>query len=77
MGRDQREGGGSRQIGARPLAKLIIFSIVLMSFLVPMRLATAAQPRRALRRVQVVLFAFIFVWALMCLYWYPLLVTLE
>jgi hypothetical protein len=59
------------------LAKLIIFSIVLVSFVIPVRLSTGANARRALRRVQVILLAYIVVWALMCLIWYPQLVSVK
>ena len=59
------------------MAKLIIFSVVLISFVVPFRLATSAKPRQALRRAQGFVLAFIVVWALMCLRWYPALVFLK
>jgi hypothetical protein len=59
------------------MAKLIILSIVLVSFAVPVRLARAPRPRRALRRAQGIVLAFVVVWAVMCLRWYPHLVTLE
>lgn len=59
------------------MAKLIILSIVLVSFAVPMRLARARRPRSALRRAQGIVLAFIVVWAVMCLRWYPQLVSIE
>lgn len=59
------------------MAKLIILSIVLFSFAVPVRLSTARQPRRALRRSQTLVLVYIVVWAVMCLKWYPNLVSLE
>jgi hypothetical protein len=59
------------------VAKLIIFSIVLMSFAVPLRLSVAPQPRRAIRRMQWIMCGFILVWAWMCLHWYPSLVVIE
>jgi len=59
------------------VAKLIILSIVLVSFAVPVRLATSRQPRVALRRAQWIVLAFIVIWALMCLRWYPQLVFLK
>jgi hypothetical protein len=59
------------------VAKLIIFSIVLVSFVVPVWLSTAKQPRRALRRTQRIVLVFIVVWALMCLRWYPELVEVQ
>jgi hypothetical protein len=59
------------------VAKLIILSIVLVSFAVPMWLAASAQPRRTLRRVQRIILVYIVVWAFLCLYWYPDLVSLQ
>jgi hypothetical protein len=59
------------------MAKLIILSIVLVSFAVPVWFSTSTQPRRALRRVQQIILVFIVVWAYMCLHWYPQLVPLE
>ena len=59
------------------MAKLIIFSIVLASFGVPMVMAPWPNPRRTLRRAQVTMLAFIVMWALMCVYWYPELVHIE
>jgi hypothetical protein len=59
------------------VSKLIIFSIVLVSFAAPLWFSVAPQPRRALRRVQGLVLLFIVVWAVMCLKWYPSLVQLE
>ncbi len=59
------------------MAKLIILSVVLVSFIVPIRLATKVQPARAVRRTQGMVFLFILIWALLCLHWYPALVPLE
>jgi hypothetical protein len=59
------------------MAKLIILSIVLITFAVPVHLSTSAQPQRALRRAQRLILAFIVVWGLMCLNWYPALVPLK
>jgi hypothetical protein len=57
--------------------KLIIFSIVLVSFGTPIWLAVSKQPRRAFRRMQGIILLFIVVWSLMCLRWYPQLVQLQ
>ena len=59
------------------MSKLVLLSIVFVSFAVPMWLARSTQPRRALRRVQWIIFAFIVVWAYMCLKWYPQLVPVQ
>lgn len=59
------------------MAKIIILSIILVSFGVPLWLAAAPRPRQALRRVQWILFVYIVVWAFLCLRVYPQLVPLE
>jgi hypothetical protein len=59
------------------VSKLIILSIVLTSFALPALFSTSARPRRALRRVQWMMFAFIVFWSYMCLHWYPDLVPLK
>jgi hypothetical protein len=59
------------------VAKLILLSVVLVSMIIPIRLATRASPKRTLRRVQWTIVAFVFVWALLCIVWYPALVPLE
>ena len=59
------------------MAKLIILSIVLVSFAVPVWLSASPTPRRTLRRIQWLMFAYILLWSYMCLRWYPQLVTIE
>jgi hypothetical protein len=59
------------------MEKLIILSIVLVSFAVPIWFSAAPRPRRALRRVQGIVIAFTFVWAYLCLHLYPRLVPLK
>jgi len=59
------------------VAKLIILSIVFVSFCVPIWLSGQAKPRRALRRTQRIIFFSILVWAYLCLHWYPALVQVE
>jgi hypothetical protein len=59
------------------MAKLIILSIVLMTFGVPIYLASKPRPLANLRRVQWILFTFIFLWAYMCTRWYPAIVELK
>ncbi len=59
------------------MAKLIIFSIVLVTFGVPIWLSAAPQPRLALRKTQRLLLGYIVIWVLMCVYWYPSLVHVE
>jgi hypothetical protein len=59
------------------VAKLIILSIVLASFVLPVWLSTKPPPRRTIRRLQWTMFFFVIVWAYMCLRWYPLVVPLK
>jgi hypothetical protein len=59
------------------MAKLIILSVVLISFALPIYVSKSARPRAALRRTQFVVLGFIVIWALMCTRWYPELVPLK
>ena len=59
------------------MAKLIILSIVLASFTVPVWFANTKAPRRGVRNMQRVMIVFILVWAYLCLHWYPALVPIE
>jgi hypothetical protein len=59
------------------MSKVILMSIVFVSVVVPMVLATRKKARQALRRAQWITIAFVFVWATACLAWYPQLVPLE
>lgn len=59
------------------MAKLIILSIIVMSLAIPIRLSTAPNPKRALRKVLWMMVAYIVLWSYMCLHWYPALVTLQ
>jgi|HubBroStandDraft_4_1064222.scaffolds.fasta_scaffold1842662_1 hypothetical protein len=59
------------------MAKLIILSIVLVSFVLPIYLATASHPVRTLRRMQGIMFLYILFWSYLCLHWYPILVPLQ
>ena len=59
------------------MAKLIILSVALLSFAGPVMFCKSPQPRRALRRLQGYFLLFIFVWAYLCLHWYPTMVVIE
>jgi hypothetical protein len=59
------------------MSKLILLSIVLVAMAVPAWLSTAPQPRKALRKAQAIVMAFVVVWAYLCLHWYPELVPLK
>jgi hypothetical protein len=59
------------------VAKLIILSIIIISFAVPIRLAGAAHPRSALRKTQIIFLVYVAIWGYMCVRWYPALVELK
>jgi hypothetical protein len=59
------------------VSKLILVSIVIVSIAVPIRLCAGPTPKRALRRTQWILAAFVFFWAFLCIVWYPILQPLE
>lgn len=59
------------------MAKLIILSIVFVSFGVPIWLSGRARARPALRQTQGIIFFCILIWAYLCLHWYPALVQVE
>ena len=59
------------------MSKLIILSIVIMSFALPIYLSTSAQPAKMLKRVQVLMCLYVLLWSYLCLHWYPILVPLK
>ena len=59
------------------MAKMMILSIVLVSFGLPIYLSARPQPMRTLKRMQGILFLYILFWAYLCLHWYPILVPLK
>jgi hypothetical protein len=59
------------------MAKVIILSILIVSVGVPAWLSTAPNPRKALRKAQGIVVAFVVVWGYLCLHWYPALVPLK
>lgn len=59
------------------MAKLILLSIVIVSVVVPMLLATRRSPVRMLRNAQVAALLAVVVWAYMCISWYPQLVPVD
>ena len=59
------------------MGKLIILSIVLVSFGLPIYLSTRPQPARTLKRMQGIMFLYILLWSYLCLHWYPILVPLK
>jgi hypothetical protein len=59
------------------MAKLIILSILIVSIAVPAWMSGSPQPQKALSRAQWIIVLFVFVWAYLCLNWYPTLVPLK
>jgi hypothetical protein len=59
------------------VAKLIILSIIIMTFVVPAFLAASPRPKQALKRTQAIMLVYIVIWAYMCVRWYPQLVPLK
>jgi hypothetical protein len=59
------------------LAKLIVLSIIIVSFVLPIAMATRPRPRIMLRRVQWITLAWVVVWAYLCVTWYTRLVPLD
>ena len=59
------------------MPKVILFSILLVSVFAATRFSTARVARKGLRNVQMIVTVFVFVWAYMCLNWYPALVPVE
>jgi hypothetical protein len=59
------------------MAKLIVLSIILANAGVPIWLSRRPSPRSSLRQSQLMTTAFVFLWAYMCLTWYPQLVPLD
>jgi hypothetical protein len=59
------------------VSKLILFSIVLVSVVVPIWFSTRRSAKRALRYTQWLILVFIFLWGYLCIAWYPRLVPLD
>ncbi len=59
------------------MAKLIVISVLLVTFVVATSLSKAKSPKSALKKAQWLVIAYVFVWAYMCLNWYPQLVPVE
>ncbi len=59
------------------MAKLILFSILLVTVFAATRFSTVKAAKQGLRKVQWITMVFVFLWAYMCLTWYPQLVPVE
>jgi hypothetical protein len=59
------------------MAKLIILSIIFFTVGVPIAMSTRPAPRRTVRTIQILTVVYIFIWAYMCLNWYPQLTPLD
>jgi hypothetical protein len=57
--------------------KLMMLSIILVSVAVPLGLSARPAPRRAVRRAQWIVISYVFVWAYLCISWYPRFVPVE
>jgi hypothetical protein len=59
------------------MAKLILLLLILFSTLVPLFAAGSKSPKRTMRTVQVATAIMTFVWAYLCLAYYPQMVSIE
>ena len=59
------------------MAKLILLAIVLFTSVLPLVESSSANPRRTIRRIQILTALGVFVWAYACRTWYPQLVHVE
>lgn len=55
----------------------MMLSIILVSVAVPLGLSARPAPRRAVRRAQWIVISYVFVWAYLCISWYPRFVPVE
>jgi hypothetical protein len=53
------------------MKKLILMSVLIATFWIPLALATHADPKRALRLVQKRFLIYLFVWAMLVVYILP------
>jgi hypothetical protein len=59
------------------VAKLIVISILLVTVAAATWQSTARTARSGLRKAQWITVLYVFLWAYMCLNWYPQLVPVE
>jgi hypothetical protein len=59
------------------MQKYIPFSLILMTFVVPMVLASRPGPKKQMRLTQGLMAGYIVLWAYMCLYVYTQYVFIE
>jgi hypothetical protein len=59
------------------MPKLIVLSVLLVTVVTSTWQSTARAAKSGLRKTQWITALFIFVWAYMCLNWYPQLVPVE
>jgi len=59
------------------MANLILLLLILFSTLVPLFVAGSKSPKRTIRNVQIATVVMTFVWAYLCLSYYPQLVTID
>ncbi|HTB76078.1 MAG TPA: hypothetical protein VK762_22670 [Polyangiaceae bacterium] len=59
------------------MAKLILLLLILFSTLVPLALSGSKTPKRTIRSVQIATAIMTFVWAYLCLTYYPQMVSVD
>jgi hypothetical protein len=59
------------------MAKLILLLLILFSTLVPIFAAGTKTPKKTLRTVQIATVIMTFVWAYLCVTYYPTMVTVD
>jgi len=57
--------------------KLILLGIVLFTSILPVTLTASKNPRRAVKRIQIMTGIAVCIWAYLCRNWYPDLVPVE
>jgi hypothetical protein len=59
------------------MAKLVLLLVILFSTLVPLFASGARSPRRSVKKVQLGTIVMVFVWAYLCLTYYPANVSVN
>ncbi len=59
------------------MAKLILLGIVLFTSILPVTVSASKNPRRTIKRIQIMTGIAVCIWAYLCRNWYPELVPVE
>ena len=59
------------------MPKLILLGIVLFTSILPVAVSSSKNPKRAVRRIQMMTGIAVCIWAYLCRNWYPDLVPIE